>query len=450
MSEETIQPPSGFAVKTIFSFVAQGIIFATNFLIGVIVARLLGPEGKGNYALITSGLAILLPLVLLGMPFALPFFVGREKWHPNKTFILACIICFSFLFVVLSIFFFLPEKLLLKASLTPTVSYLFRIFIFFALPLRLISEIAIGILKGRELIIQAIWPLLAQTLAKVLFLVLFVFAIERSLNSVVAADLSSQALGALALFIILWHYLSTPWPSRRSPALRPLLSYGLQATASYFLFVLYSRVDLFLVNYFRASAAAGLYSVAMVFGEFSQAPSEAIFTVLFPRLNLLEPEQRKEWTLRVHRVVIIISLATASFLAALAFLIPQIYGRPFTGAVIPTFICLIGCITWALARTIAYFLFSENKILLYMLSTGIGIIIMVGLDLLLIPRLGITGAALGYTSSLWARYLLLLLFASRFAHLQSWKGFIITRDDLSVIYSSLAKIVRGFRPASSS
>ena len=432
------EAPSGFAYKTVFSFLAQVITFTANFTAGVLIARLLGPEGRGGYALITSGYGILFAFVNLGFNFAVPFFVGREKWPPLRTYLLSTLCSLAVFAVVVGAISLLgPQRILGSASLSSEVSRLFWVFLLFSLPLMIIGSNASAVLRGRELIVETVWPGIISVILRIGLMFVTLFFVQRSLSSVVFSDLSSQAIDTFLMVLIFWSAIRAPWSSHNPVSLRRLLSYGYKVTLGSFLFMLHTRADLFLVNYYIGEGATGIYSIAMVFAELTRASSNAVFRVLFARLVLLEDTQRRHHAIVVHRVVTLIGAPAIILLVAGTSLIPAVYGDRFVEAIVPALICLAGCAIWPQARTIAYLCMAEGKVELNLWATAISVAVMVTIDIILIPRIGIVGAAAGYSASLWIYYVLLSVFAWRSFGVNTWAGFLVGRKDYELIATSL-------------
>lgn len=76
------------------SFVRQGvgtlssrtIVFAGAFLANILIARFLGPAGKGQISLVIFTLTILINIATLGIPAALVFHVGQKLHNARRLF----------------------------------------------------------------------------------------------------------------------------------------------------------------------------------------------------------------------------------------------------------------------------------------------------------------------------------------------------------------------------
>jgi O-antigen/teichoic acid export membrane protein len=424
-------PPTGFATKSAFSFAGQVVAFASNLTVGILLARLLGTEGKGTYALIASTAAIAASFVTLGMPFAVTFHIGRHKWPPVRTFLLGSACALVPLLLLLAVMQVVgPERVLRKAAFSPEVIRLTWLMLALGLPLQALSSMAGGVLRGRELIVETVWPGMVTSIVRMALVAGLLLLVRREVMSVVFADLAVGALGTFLIGLVFYTALRG-WPSAPvKPSLARLVSYGLQIQAGSVLFILWLQGDLYFVNYFLGESAVGLYSVAMAFAEFASFPTLAITSVLFPRLALSNSADRLDQTLRTHRAVALLSAATGLILAGACFLIPVAYGSSFTPSIVPALICLGGCVLWAEIRVLYYFSMAEERVWVQAAVLVVGLVCMVSLDLLLIPVLGISGAALAYASSLVVTYAFSLWLCFRFSLLKDARALVPRRQDL--------------------
>jgi O-antigen/teichoic acid export membrane protein len=436
------RPPSGFARKSAISFVGQVVAFVCNFGVGVLVARLLGAEGKGSYALIGSTVAIISSVVTMGMPSAATFFVGRHKWPPVGTLLLACGCALACMFVVLAALGIAgPQAVLRRAAFSPEVIRLTWLMLVVGVPLQIVSGVLGGVLRGRELIVETVWPGIVASVARACLVALVLLAVLRQVVGAVFADLASSALGAFLLVVLLCSALRR-WPSPAGkPSLRRLVFYGLQLQAGSVLFGLWLRGDLYFVNYFVGQKAVGQYSVAMAFAELASFPATAVTSVLFARLSLSGADERPEWTLRTHRAVALLSVCTGIVLGAVAFLIPAIYGHSFRPSVEPTLICLGGCVLWSEIRVLYMFMMAEDRPWGRTALCSVGVACMLSLDLLLIPLLGIRGAALAYAASLLVTYAAALGLVARMGLVTRARALVPGTRDVAELLAALRSAV---------
>jgi O-antigen/teichoic acid export membrane protein len=187
------------------------------------------------------------------------------------------------------------------------------------------------------------------------------------------------------------------------PALRlarDIAIYGTRAELNSVALLLNARLDFIIVTYLVGPAALGIYAVASRVAELLRVPSLAINYVLYPAYAQLGGRDavaqaraaiRRTWWVPV---VLAVPIAAAAPVA-----IPLVYGHAFRAAVVPTWIILVGLVGGSVYGILSAFLSGIGRPGMTSIAQGTGLMVTVALDLTLIPRLGITGAAIASASA---------------------------------------------------
>ncbi|MBU0520227.1 oligosaccharide flippase family protein, partial [bacterium] len=77
--------------NAIFSVIARGIDVGVTFILAVVLARYLGPEGMGEYAYIIAFVAVFVPLIDLGLDHILIREIAHNK-ESAKTYVGAALL----------------------------------------------------------------------------------------------------------------------------------------------------------------------------------------------------------------------------------------------------------------------------------------------------------------------------------------------------------------------
>jgi O-antigen/teichoic acid export membrane protein len=182
------------------------------------------------------------------------------------------------------------------------------------------------------------------------------------------------------------------------PLLGQMLSYGIRFHISILVGALIFRADLLVVNLFRGSAEAGVYSVASQVGMMLMLLPGVIATLLFPRVTA-EQDSRGETTCRVTRHATFVMFLCCLSAAPLSLLLPLVYGRDFADATVQLWILLPG----------VYLVGVESVLVQHFNALGlpriiptywvVTLIINIVLVFTLVPRYGARGAAVASTLS---------------------------------------------------
>ena len=236
------------------------------------------------------------------------------------------------------------------------------------------------------------------------------------LTGVIACYLCGQVVGVVVTTTLLVRRPSwaTVAPTRkRRHYLSEVLGYGLKAYASNVVTFFNYRTDLFLVNFFLGPSAAGIYVMAMQFGEKLWLFSQAVSTVFLPKVSELAHNdvERQRLTPRIAQWTFLLTLAAALLLALVSGpLLTFLVGPDFSEATWVLLLLLPGIVAWAPARILANDIAGRGK---PEINLRIAILVMVvnllG-NLILIPIIGLTGAAMATVIS----YCLMLLLTSVF------------------------------------
>ena len=218
-----------------------------------------------------------------------------------------------------------------------------------------------------------------------------------------AAIVFALPLGDLTTAIIAWSRL---W--RRGyfdGAGRPSLHlavqvsrFGLRAEVGSIMQTLNARLDFVLLAGLIGPKAVGLYAIASRYAELLRLPALSLNYVLFPAFAGLGAAEARAETRKSLRRLWWTPLATAVPMALLApYVLPWVYGDEFGGSSGPALVLLAGMSGVVVNGIVTAYLSGIGRPGLGSIATGVGLVITVVLDLLLIPRFGVMGAAAAST-----------------------------------------------------
>ncbi|GAB3690285.1 flippase [Salinarchaeum chitinilyticum] len=193
-----------------------------------------------------------------------------------------------------------------------------------------------------------------------------------------------------------------PSPKRLALAVygRPLLRFGAQTMALVLLLTSMYKVDVLLVSYFHGNVDTGHYRAALQVSEFMWVVSIGVEQVMIQSTAQFWKEDAIEeltsLTSRMLRYVVVITvlLVAGVFVLSEPFL-TLYFGPAYEASVLPLRVLLPGVLGFAIARVIWPVLQAGGHLRTLLLATGAAVVINVVLNLLLIPRIGIVGAAIG-------------------------------------------------------
>jgi len=380
------------------TFSSQILIFAVGFIASIILARALGPTGRGIYALIILIPTVMLKLGSLGIEASNVYFIGSRKYEAKDVF--SNSLLSSILLGVILIFLFLGISYLsaFKNYLNSNQINIFYLWlVVLTIPFSLLSGFLRSIFLGEEKIITFNKISIFQTIIQLVTIIIFLMIFKQGVSGAVNAHIFT----ILFVFVFIIFFIKKVTDisfSFNGKLFKDSVGYGIKAYFGNLAQFLNYRLDIFLVALFLTPAAVGYYSLAVGIAEKLWMLPGAIATVLFPRISSLKDKDANNLTPRVARhtffIIFILSLILAIFTKLL---IRILFGIAFLPSVTPLLILLPGIVALGGAKTLTADMAGRGMPQFGAYSSFISLAVNIPLNLWLIPRWGISGAALAST-----------------------------------------------------
>lgn len=378
-----------------------------------IIARWLGPEGKGAFTLATL-MPFMLGLFLSGgIGLANVYFAGSRRIEiPHLT---ANAIAYAILAtaVAATIVVVLIVSGLLGRWM-PGVPTLIVILASLGLPISLLNGLLLNILQGLRRIREVNFANLTQSLLTVTATAIFVIMLKWDLAGAVVATW----IGAVAALMMAVRYLRREGGSFRprwnATVLRPTISYGLRGHVGNIFQFLNYRLDTFIVNFYLGTTGVGFYGTAVSLGELLWQFPNAVGFVIFPKSSASQPEEMNRITPQILKITLGITGLSAAALALVGpFLINLIYGPAFAPSYLPLLALLPGIVLMGGGKVLANEIAGRGHLHYNSINAGLSLVLTIILDLTLIPRYGAVGAAVASSLAYSAFFLVALIFYVR-------------------------------------
>jgi len=175
---------------------------------------------------------------------------------------------------------------------------------------------------------------------------------------------------------------------------RRIAAFGARGQLGNMLWLTNLRFDFVLLGALAGPAVLGIYAVASKFAELMRLAPTAINYVLYPRFARLGQAQATAEARRLLPRATALTLVLTPFLAAATVVaLPVLYGPAFRGAVVPAEIIIIGLSVEGAAAVSSAYLVGSGRPGLNSVGMGVGSVITVTMDVILIPRYGALGGA---------------------------------------------------------
>lgn len=419
-----------FIKDTIFTFIIR--IFNLGLALGssIIIARALGPEGKGIYSL-----AVLLPSLVIiftnpGLGPATVYYVGQRKYSPKKVF--GNNIIFSSLVSILASLIGLIIIFFFSNALFPNIAREYLLLALSLIPVHIFLSSILDILLAFQKIKKYNLVSFVQEVIFLFLTGLFFLGLHLGVREVIILEFISFFIACIVLFF---------WAKKETGEIhfgldkfyfRRFLVYGIKVYLANVLSFLRKRLSLFLVNIYLNPLAVGFYSIASGLAEKIWLIPQSAGIVLFPRVSSETNKDRlKNFTPLVCRNVLFITFIVAILFFILSdWVIPLLYSETFLESIVPFKILLIGTVAISGSVSMANDISGRGKPMINVYLSLIVVIINIILSIILLPIFGILGAAWATTSSYIVNFILKTIVYSKISGNKITDVIFIKKSDL--------------------
>ncbi len=382
-----------FARQGAGTLLARVIVYGAIFIANILIARYLGPAGKGQIALIVFTITVVIDLSMLGIPVALSYYIGRRIGDPRKI-LGASIPLYAATVLVFSTAYFLALPWLRKNFFADMPAWL-PLVALLAFPLTLWTNYAIYTFVGMGRI--RLFNLLEITdrVSYLFFQALILIAVSQTVAGVIYAELLGRGLACAVACWLLWK-LARPVFAFSAREAKQLLGYGLRAHIITITTIVAFRIGMYILRYYRDDAAVGQYAMALNVAELLLFIPNSFGVVLFARTANTSDDEANVFTPVATRNVLLVTAISAVLLALAApILIPAVFGKAFTPSLAPFMVLLPGVVIFTIYRVLSYDLMARGMPLRVSLAAGAGLAANVITCITLVPAMGALGAAWG-------------------------------------------------------
>lgn len=408
-----------FARGAVRSFSAKALGLGIGFLLQILMARALGIEQFGIYAFALSWINVLLFLVVLGTDKAILRFLptyqlsesiaqmaGLLRWATLRTLIAGLAVCLAIL-GYLTFFAAAEDQDLIKTMALAAV----------LLPFFGLSQLRQAGLNAMKQVFRA--ELADTFLRPILLISLVVYWVWFHKEPLVAYQAMLMQLGAVVVSFLIgtrWLMLALPDTTRRtdpiydvkvwqSMALPMMIVAGIQ--------ILLKQTDVIMLGIITSTTESGIYSVMVRLSNFAMFGLAAVNAMAAPMIAELHASGQKAALQRVVTLAVrgsvLFMLAASALLVIFVEPITALYGQGFNIGLIAFYILLIGQAVNAATGPVGFIMSMTGHQMLLAKVQGASAVLNILLNMVLIPRYGLEGAAIATAISMatWNVWLLI-------------------------------------------
>ncbi|HZQ64811.1 MAG TPA: oligosaccharide flippase family protein [Gaiellaceae bacterium] len=326
----------------IVTVAATGLTLSVNLVTGVLVARVLGPDGRGALTAVLAAPPIIAWIFEMGCVAAATYHQARRPADAPRlvsTWLLLCVPLAVVGTVVGELL--LPHLLAAQSHHTLVIARLLML----TLLVMFVGDLMNGVVLGdRDFgfynAVRVVQPLTVGLVYGVLWLL---GALTVSAAVGVTAGVTALATTALGVRVIGRHGMGRP----SLDIARRTLWYGVRAHSQSTAGLVNTRLDVMILPAFVGAASVGLYSVATSISLMVAGLAGSLVTIVFPTAAARGRDGRFTVVKSLYATLAIAVFFAGSLAIAADFAVRVVYGRDFAGSVGPLRILLVGAVLYA-------------------------------------------------------------------------------------------------------
>jgi O-antigen/teichoic acid export membrane protein len=344
-------------------------------------------------------LAILLPTTLLlficfGINSSSTFYLSKKKYSSSEVF--GSNIIITFLLSALALLMGIIITVFFNEIFFPGVEKAYLFLALSLIPFNFFFDVISSILLGLQKIKKYNAISFLQSFLFLFLAVVLLLGFKFGVRAAILTQIFSYVFAGIILFFIVLKETRRVIFCLKSSYFKDAFNFGIKNYLGGVLNFFHYKIDIFLINIFINPVAVGIYYIAVELAEGIWLISQSASTVFFPTIASETDEKRKkEFTPIVCRNILFVAFCVAFVLFLIAqLLIITFYSSKFSGAVEPFRILLIGTLFIAGWHILANDIVARGKPMINTCLIGLSLVLNIILNIIFIPKLGITGAAM--------------------------------------------------------
>lgn len=408
------------------------------FVAVLIVARALGPAGRGTVAFITVTALVAAHVASLGVGEATTVFAAQRPARRDVLLSNALLFFAGSGLVAATIAF----GGMLAGDLRPAgVGPAELVILAFGILASAFVEAGYAFLLGTERLRRLALTTASASWVYALLVALLWATVGLTVGRAALAWTVTEGLRALVVISLSIRGVRLGRPSRH--LLTESIAFGVRVWVGSLARFLNFRTDQILMGFIASEAALGLYAVAVNTSEVLLYLPSAAATALLPVVARTESTRRTDQTLRAFRSVALVTalaVVTAALLGPT--LIPAVFGDSFSASIGPFLWLLPGTLGFVAMAVFSNALVASSSPGLSSLGPVVSLVVGLALDLVLIPPFEASGAAAAASAAFLAGGATAVL-TSRQLSPFPWRALLVPRrGDLDVLRALAGPILR--------
>ena len=385
----------------VVAFAVAGFMQLCGFATGVLAARLLLPEGRGELAAVLLWCGLIASISALSLDQSLVYRMARQRGQERRLALLALLISQPLALLALFAGWLLLPRLL--GDIGPSTLEAAWLLLLFT-PFGHVAMVLQGAQQGRLRLIE--WNLFRalQPVGYLFGIGVAVLFFEASVTGFVLAYLFGNVLLLLALLWRARQTLGSGEPRPRASDVRPLLSYAVGVHSAGLVGLANQFLGRAVIALHLPAAQLGLFAVAGAMNGAVGIVAQTLSRLAFPKIaNADDDRQRSLIFARYFKLNVIFSGgATAIGILLAPWFVPLVFGEAFAEAVPATRVLLLAGLMAGIRQIATAGLRAHGDNVSTLGAESLNLVLQAACLAALLPLLGIQGAAIAVAAGEFA------------------------------------------------
>ncbi len=422
-----------------FAFGARVAITILSLILQILLARLLGPSGRGSYTVCVIFSLVLSCFFMVGLNGAVGYFVASKQMTPSNgissIFFLGsieAIFCIFFGLVLLN----LPIPFFDRASITS-----FYIALAWA-PLQIFNfSLVLLLLSIKEFKCYAFCSV-AEVISQLLFILLLVGCFKLGTEGSIISCIAGTIFSIFISISFLRKRYKVSWSFPKGTIIYGLLHYGYRYWFSELSQLLHVQAGPLFLGFFASEKEIGIFSVGFALVARVIMLPDSIVSVIQPRVAE-DRHGRPDLIAQSARVSGLISFCVLIFIGIFSMPIVSIlFSSKFLGAVDIIWVLLPGIALRCSTKLILPYLNGTNRPGVQSWATIGSLFVNYIFLSFLYPLFGLIGAGIAMSLSYIVNSLILIVAFHHYSKTTFLKEWILRKSDINQLYLSLKSIFK--------
>ena len=409
--------------KILNTFGTKILAAVLNFAIAIIISQTLGDTGSGTQSLVVATIAFILIFSEIVCGASIIYLAPR---HSFKKILVASVIWSALIALVMGfcIKLFYPK---LESDLVVHVAILSFI--------SSLSNINFRFLVGKEEIQKANYNTLLQPVLLTITLVVYYIALKKTdiYGYIIGLYAAYGGTFLLGVWMLREEYANLPNDKDKEykPVLKDLFKYGFLNQTGHFVQFFNLRLSYYLLDNYIGRGQVGVFSRSVSLAEAIWIISNSIALVQYARIaNADDREYSQKLTLDLSKICLLIS---AVAVVVLCLLPPQFYvfvfGKDFGEMAGLIRILAPGILLYCIFLILGHYYSGIGRYQMNTFAALCGLVVTFVCGFTLIPRYGVTGAAITSAVSYAVNAVFLFVFFVKESHFKG-RDFLLTKGEI--------------------